>query len=143
MYLLFTAHNPTQPLWKIPQELPVVMSRGAVPHVAWAGLAVSCVESQATAFSWQRHFFLYSLASPEHTILPRGDSAMMSTKRIALRINSIQLNLAQFTCVQFSWTQLSSAQFIPPSPTHGFSKYFLDVKVYVGIGGPAGVTFTN
>lgn len=61
----------------------MVMSHGAVPHVAWAGLTVSWAESQATAFSWRRHFFLYNLASPEHTILPRVDSAM-SIKRTAL-----------------------------------------------------------
>lgn len=68
---------------------------------------------------------------------------MMSTKRIAPRINSIQLNLVHFSCVQFSWTQLNSAQFVAPSSTHDFNKYFLDIKVYVGIGGPAGVAFTN
>lgn len=64
-----------------PSGTALVVSRPAVPCAAWAGLAASWGESQATAVFQQRHCFLHSLAGPGHTVLPELDSMRVSTTR--------------------------------------------------------------
>ena len=70
-----------------------------------------------------------------------GNPMWVSTTR-ELFYQSIQLNLAQLSSVQFSWTQLNSTKSVQPS-IHVFNKYsssIFSVKVYVGPGDPAGVS---